>query len=75
MAQGLSRVEAQAAHTCDPSMWPGGLPVLTLRYQCRTRMELSWPNMAGPRYWNTLTKLASNLSRLGKSNPRPTHYE
>jgi hypothetical protein len=29
----------------------------------------------GPRLLNALAKLAFYLSRLGESNPRPTHYE
>jgi hypothetical protein len=38
-------------------------------------MSLPWPGLTGPRSLNTLTKLVSDLSRLGESNPRPTHYE
>ena len=29
----------------------------------------------GPQHLDTLTKLAYNQSRLGESNPRPTHYQ
>jgi len=47
---------------------PEGLSRLlcvTKRLRHRAQMRLS----------NALTKSVSNLSRLGESNPRPTHYE
>ena len=55
-----------------------GLPLSLCVTICRTEegdVPRSWTGYVGPRYLNTLTKLASNLSRLGESNPRPTHYE
>jgi len=42
------------------------------RLRCVTNATGIGPGMS---HLNTLTKLVSDLSRLGESNPRPTHYE
>ena len=38
-------------------------------------MSHSWPDISGHGLLNALAKLVFYLSRLGESNPRPTHYE